>query len=80
MNGLTQEEKGVALQYAFNGADFMFIPSSELCTMLITDIPQTHGINNVLTTLLLERKPTRLDPNMIIKYCQGYQCLKYLGS
>ena len=71
MNGLTPEEKSDALKYVFNGADFMFVPSSELCTMLINDSPQTHGINNVLTTLLLERKPIRLDPNMIIKYCQG---------
>ena len=71
MNGLTPEEKSSALQYAYGGADFMFMPSAELCNMLISNSSQTQGINYVLVTILLERKPVRLDPNTVIKYCQG---------
>ncbi len=71
MNGLSVEEKQDAYQYALNGADFMFISSPELCTMLINNSPQTQGINEVMTSVLLDRKPIRLDPAMIIKYCRG---------
>ena len=71
MNGLTEQEKQQALVYAKNDADFMFVPSSELCNMLINDSPQTQGINRIMTAILLERKPIRLDPNMVVKYCCG---------
>ena len=71
MNGLKEQEKQQALVYVKNGADLMFVPSSELCIMLVNNSPQTQGINKVMTALLLERKPVRLDPNIIIKYCCG---------
>ena len=71
MNGLTAEEKRMAHQYALNGADFMFEPSSELCSGLIHGCPESIGINQVMTTIILERKPIRLDSQMIIKYCNG---------
>ncbi len=71
MNGLTEKEKQQALVYIKNGADFMFVPSTELCAMLINDSPQTRGINQVMTSILLEMKPIRLDPNIVKKYCRG---------
>ena len=71
MNGLTQEEKQTALQYALNGADFMFEPTPNLCSVIALGCPQSIGINNVMTTIILQRKPIRLDSRMVIKYCKG---------
>jgi hypothetical protein len=71
MNGLTSEEKRQALIYAINGADFMFEPSSELCNKILQGDEKAHGINSVMTAILLEKKPIRLDTDMIIKYCKG---------
>lgn len=71
MNGLTIEEKKIALQYAVNGADFMFEPSSELCSKISQGCPESIGINDVMTAIILQRKSIRLDSNMIIKYCRG---------
>ena len=71
MNGLTQEEKTMAFQYALNGADFMFEPSPELCTKIVNGTPEAVGINDVMTAIILQRKPIRLDSNMVIKYCKG---------
>ena len=71
MNGLTQEERVMALQYAINGADFMFMPSPDLCTYITRGAPEAVGINRVMTSIILQRKPIRLDSNMVIKYCKG---------
>ena len=67
----TEEEKRQALTYAANGADFMFIPSSDLCKKIISGSEETQGINQTMTAILLEKKPIRLDPTMIIRYCRG---------
>ena len=69
MTGLTVEEREQALAYAHRGADFMFIPSSELCVMIAKGSPETVEINEVLTSILLTREPIRLDTNTVIKYC-----------
>jgi hypothetical protein len=71
MNGLTSEEKHTALTYALNGADFMFIPSPELRGQIVQGCPQAVGINDVMTSIILQGKPIRLDSEMIIKYCRG---------
>ena len=71
MNGLTREEKTMALQYAINGADFMFEPTADLCNKIIQGAPQANGINDVMTAIILQRKPIRLDSEMVIKYCSG---------
>jgi len=71
MNGLTAEEKRVAYQYALNGADFMFEPTSELCNKIIQGCPESIGISRVIKAIILQRKPIRLDSRMVIKYCQG---------
>jgi hypothetical protein len=71
MEGLTGEEKRQALIYAKNGADFMFVPSSNLCNQIIVGHPATQGINKTLVGILLTRKPIRLDIQMVIKYCMG---------
>ena len=71
MNGLTLEEKREALIYVSSGADFMFIPSPELCNKIIQGCPESIGINKVLTSIILSREPVRLDPNMVMKYCLG---------
>ena len=70
MLGLTEEEKQRALTYASGGADFMFIPSSELCNLIIKGSPETVNINSVLISILLNRKPIRLDVATVIKYCK----------
>lgn len=71
MLGLTEEEKQKALTYAFGGADFMFIPSSELCNSIVKGAPETIKINHVLISILLNRKPIRLDTTTVVKYCKG---------
>lgn len=71
MNGLTQEEKNTALIYAKNDADFMFIPSPELRSKVVQGCPESIGINQVMTSIILEGKPIRLDSKMVIKYCKG---------
>lgn len=71
MLGFTAEERQRALEYAYSGADFMFMPSSELCLMAAKGSPETIGINQTLLAILLAKKPIRLDTNTIIKYCTG---------
>lgn len=71
MNGLTLEERKMALQYALNGADFMFEPSPELCTKIIQSCPESIGINRVMTTIILQKNPIRLDSEMVKSYCVG---------
>ncbi len=71
MNGLTQEEKKIAWQCALNGADFMLEPTPELCNKIIKRLPEAIGINHILASIILQKKPIRLDSNMIFKYCKG---------
>jgi len=71
MNGLTLEEKQTAIQYVLNGADFAFVPSPELCCKIAQGCSQAQGINSVMISILLQRKPVRLDPGMVLKYCKG---------
>lgn len=71
MNGLTIEEKSRAYNYAVNGADFMFEPTPELCNKMIQGCPESIGINKVMTAIILQRKPIRLDSEIVIKYCKG---------
>ena len=68
---LTEQEKQTAIQYAFNGATFMFLPSVKLCNTVAKDGLRVKGINRVLKYALLQRKPLRLDSGMLIKYCNG---------
>ena len=70
MNGLSPEEKRIAYQYALNNADFMFEPSSELCSKIIQGCPESIGINKVMMAIILQKKPIRLDSEMIKKYCK----------
>ena len=49
----------------------MFIPTNELCEKIIKKSQETKNINHVLTSIILQMKPIRLDPNMIIKYCKN---------
>ena len=69
MNGLTPEEKRTALQHVVNGADFMFEPSPELCNKIVQGCPESIGINSTMTSILLQRKSIRLDPETVKKYC-----------
>lgn len=71
MNGLTPEEKRTAYQYALNGADFMFEPTSNLRNGIALGCPGSIGINEVMTAIILEGKPIRLDSEMVKKYCKG---------
>ena len=71
MLGLTEMEKQKTLTYASGGADFMFIPSSELCNLIVKGSPETININCVFVSILLNRKPIRLDIATVIKYCKN---------
>jgi len=71
MTGLTFEEKQQAYQYALNGADFMFEPTTQLCNKIALGCPEAVGINDIMTSIILQGKPIRLDSDMIKKYCKG---------
>ena len=71
MLGLEENERQIALQYASGGADFMFISSAELCTMIAKGSPETIEINSTLMAILLTRQPIRLDTSTVVKYCYG---------
>jgi len=71
MLGLTSNEKQMVLNYAYNGADFMFRPSASLCDMIVAGSTETAELNKTLVAILLTRKPIRLDSNTIIEYCRG---------
>ena len=67
--GLNKEEKERAKVYAANNAEFMFEPYSSLCELIAQDDPRTKGMDILLKTAILDKKAIRLDPKMIIKYC-----------
>ena len=69
--GLTIEEKTKALSYASSGADFMFIPSIDLCNKLVVGSPETIDVNKILVSIMLTKEPIRLDTNTVIEYCKG---------
>lgn len=71
MLGLTAEERNRALDLASGGADFMFIPSSDLCNLIAKGSPETIELNRTLLAILLTRKPIRLDIMTIVEYCKG---------
>ena len=71
MTGLTIEERNIALEYARNGADFMFIPSVWLCNMMSQGSPETIDINPTILSIMLTREPIRLDTATVVKYCRG---------
>lgn len=71
MLGLTSSEKQMALNYAYNGADFMFKPSTSLCNMIATGSLETAELNKTLVAILLTKKPIRLDTSTVIEYCKG---------
>ena len=71
MLGLTSEEKSQALTYAHSGADFMFVPSTDLCEKLVAGSPETIGVNRTLVAIILSREPIRLDTDTVKEYCKG---------
>ena len=69
--GLTKEERIKAKQFAANGAQFMFIPSSNLCAMIAQGHILTQGLNKFLMQNLLEKKAIWIESEMLIKYCNN---------
>lgn len=67
---LTAVEKRRALNYAVNMAQFMFIPSEHLCTLIINDHPLTQNLNEQLRMHILEKQHLRLATSMVVKYCK----------
>jgi hypothetical protein len=67
----TEEEKKIAKKYALNKAEFMLVPTSSLRNMILQNHPSTIGIIDQLKVFLLEGKPIRIEPHMVIQYCDG---------
>lgn len=67
--GLTEQERKKALEYAYNGADFMFSAPPELRQMIINDNPRTEKIEKNLKLFLLDGKAVALETDMVIRYC-----------
>ena len=68
---LNSEERIQALQWAKNGATFMFMPHQKLINMIVLDAPGTKDINKTLKYTLLQNKPIRMETKMIVDYCLG---------
>ena len=68
---LTIQEKHRAREFAVKNANFMFIPTMELRKLIINSHPMTEDMNEDLRNFILEGKAIRLDPEMIIDYCDG---------
>ena len=67
---LTEQEKSQAYQYALNGADFTFLPSSELSTLIVQGKhPYANAIAEPIKLAYIKRYPVHLDPAMVMKYC-----------
>lgn len=66
---LTDQEKNIAREYALKGAEFMFVPTSELSNRVIIGSPETVGINSQLKILIMQKKPIRLETKMVLDYC-----------
>ena len=71
MNGLTDDEKRQVLNYAANGADFYFIPSSTLVNYVVKNTPEVEKIAKTFRTMIIQQEPILIDPKMIVKYCRG---------
>ena len=65
----TIEERNQALQWAKNGATFMFVPNEKLIGCIIANTPEAEGINDTLKVVLLQKNPIRMEVETIIKYC-----------
>lgn len=68
---LTDEEKKMAKSYADKGAEFMFVPTTELSNMIARGVPESVGINDAFKILLMQRKAIRLDTQMVRDYCDN---------
>ena len=68
--GLTEQERKKARSYALQGAEFMFIASPVLCNMIALGSIETAELNESLLVFLLEKRPIRIDSEMVIKYCE----------
>lgn len=71
MNGLNEEEKKKVIQYVENGADFMLMPTTDLCNKIINKDPASQGLGVIMTAIILEQKPIRISSDMVKKYCKG---------
>jgi hypothetical protein len=68
---LTAEEKKQAIAYAANDAQFFFLPTPELRTMMVKGHPMTTGIIDPLKGFLMDGKAVKLTPKMVLDYCTG---------
>jgi hypothetical protein len=67
---LTEEERGRAIEYALNGAQFQFLPSQLLANMVSKDSPETKDVNIVFRIMIMKREAIRIKTSMILKYCK----------
>ena len=69
MAGLTNEERRRVYEYASNGAEFFFIPSSHLKEMIARDEGVVSGVAPSFKAVMLSKDPIRIDSKMVMKYC-----------
>jgi len=68
---LTAQEKILAKQYALNGAEFMFVPTTSLRNKIANGAADAQKMCKGCALALLSMKPVRLDSNMVIRYCNN---------
>ena len=68
---LSIEEKKQALQWAANGATFMFIPEDRLVNMVVVDSLEARGISKAVKLAILSKDPIRMETTTIVEYCMG---------
>lgn len=65
----TEDETKQALNYAYNGAMFMYRAGENLSSELIQGGPASVGLPKWLEIMMIKREWISLDSDTVIKYC-----------
>ena len=66
------EEASMVKRLMYNKVEFMFIPSSQLLSMVARDEhPRVKALPSAFKYILLENKPIRIEPKMALDYYEG---------
>jgi hypothetical protein len=66
----TEDESKMALQYAVNGAMFMYRASIKLSNEILNCGPASNGLPEFVKIMLIKRDWINIDSGMVSKYCK----------
>jgi len=67
---LTEQETRQALQYAVNGAMFMYRATDKMSMEILGGSPVVKGMVPFVQQMLMTRQWINLDSNTVIEYCK----------